>query len=174
MRVPAYERHRHPSVWPTRRGRWRPSFEDPQSGHALFERWPARVSPSSAGDGSVRPWKTMAARTARHHRAKHCLTRAVRRWQRCKDRVACAGLPPLRHFMSDLSHAVVDESALRAVPPPDGRPLAAALAVGAVYYAGAKIGMALTFDPFPLSVLCRRTRSCSPVCCSRRLAGGGC
>ena len=35
----------------------------------------------------------------------------------------------------------------------DWRPFGAALAVGAIYYAGAKIGLALTFEPFPLSVL---------------------
>ena len=36
---------------------------------------------------------------------------------------------------------------------PGWQPLVAAFAVGLIYYAGAKIGLALTFMPFPLSVL---------------------
>jgi two-component system, LuxR family, sensor kinase FixL len=36
---------------------------------------------------------------------------------------------------------------------PDRRPIAVALTVGLMYYGGAKIGLALTFMPFPLSVL---------------------
>ena len=35
----------------------------------------------------------------------------------------------------------------------DWRPLAAALAVALTYYAGAKVGFALTFDPYPISIL---------------------
>ena len=55
--------------------------------------------------------------------------------------------------MNDVGEAIVEGRSLPAVPPRDERPVAAALAVGAVYYAGAKIGLALTFEPFPLSVL---------------------
>lgn len=36
---------------------------------------------------------------------------------------------------------------------PDWRPFGAALAVGAVYYAGARIGLALTFAPYPIAIL---------------------
>src|SRR5688572_29023601 len=35
----------------------------------------------------------------------------------------------------------------------DWRVLRAALAVGVMYYAGAKVGLALTFDPVPISIL---------------------
>ena len=46
------------------------------------------------------------------------------------------------------------EAALGLRPRPiDWRLLGAALAVGAVYYAGAKVGLALTFAPYPISVL---------------------
>jgi len=55
--------------------------------------------------------------------------------------------------MSDLGEATLDDPGVRPGRPPDGGRLAAALVVGTVYYAGAKIGLALTFDPFPLSVL---------------------
>jgi len=55
--------------------------------------------------------------------------------------------------MSDVVQVAVDEPAPRAERARDRRPFAAALAVAAAYYAGAKIGLALTFDPFPLSVL---------------------
>ena len=55
--------------------------------------------------------------------------------------------------MSDVVQVAVDEPAPRAERVRDRRPIAAALAVAAAYYAGAKIGLALTFDPFPLSVL---------------------
>ncbi|MBV8929315.1 MAG: MASE1 domain-containing protein, partial [Mycobacteriaceae bacterium] len=54
--------------------------------------------------------------------------------------------------MSHVGQAVVEERSWRGAPR-DRRPLVAALAVAAVYYAGAKIGLALTVDPFPLSVL---------------------
>jgi PAS domain S-box-containing protein len=55
--------------------------------------------------------------------------------------------------MSDVGEATLHEPAPRAARPRDRVPLAAALAVGIVYYAGAKIGLALTFDPFPLAIL---------------------
>ena len=55
--------------------------------------------------------------------------------------------------MSESGQAIVDEGALRGRPTRDQVPLIAALVGGALYYAGARIGLALTFDPFPLSVL---------------------
>ena len=55
--------------------------------------------------------------------------------------------------MRDVGEATLDEFAVRTRRPRTRGPLAAALVVGAVYYAGAKIGLALTFDPFPLAVL---------------------
>src|SRR5678816_3471308 len=55
--------------------------------------------------------------------------------------------------MSDVGEATLDGTAVPRTRPRDWRPFAAALAVATAYYAGAKIGLALTFDPFPLSVL---------------------
>jgi len=55
--------------------------------------------------------------------------------------------------MSDVGVGTLAERTSRAGPRRDRRSLAAALVVAAVYYAGAKIGLALTFEPFPLSVL---------------------
>jgi two-component system sensor kinase FixL len=51
--------------------------------------------------------------------------------------------------MNDRAHAVHGFGSQH----PDWRPFGAALAVGVVYYAGAKIGLALTFAPYPISVL---------------------
>src|SRR5689334_12281508 len=59
-------------------------------------------------------------------------------------------LPP---SMSQPGEVILDRGDRLARPPGDHRPVVAALVTGAVYYAGAKIGLALTFDPFPLSVL---------------------
>jgi len=56
-------------------------------------------------------------------------------------------------MMSAVGEAKLEERAPRAGPRRDRRSLAAALVVAGVYYAGAKIGLALTFEPFPLSVL---------------------
>ena len=47
----------------------------------------------------------------------------------------------------------IDESGMTAPRHPDWRPLVAAVAVGLSYYAGTRIGLSLTFMPFPLSVL---------------------
>jgi len=55
--------------------------------------------------------------------------------------------------MRESGRALLAEGALLGVRPRIQRPLVAALVAGAVYYIGAKIGLALTFDPFPLSVL---------------------
>jgi integral membrane sensor domain MASE1 len=48
------------------------------------------------------------------------------------------------------------------------------LVAGAVYYIGAKIGLALTFDPFPLSVLWPPNALLLGCLLLPRRAGGGC
>jgi PAS domain S-box-containing protein len=55
--------------------------------------------------------------------------------------------------MSQGVQATFDESAVGGGRPRTRRWLVAAATVAAVYYGGAKIGLALTFNPFPLSVL---------------------
>ena len=55
--------------------------------------------------------------------------------------------------MSDRGEAALADRAAPEVRLENWRPLAAAGAVGVAYYAGAKIGLALTFEPFPLSIL---------------------
>ena len=57
--------------------------------------------------------------------------------------------------MRDLAEGIVISRAGResAVRLRDWRPVGAALAMAVTYYAGAKIGLALTFEPFPLSIL---------------------
>jgi PAS domain S-box-containing protein len=55
--------------------------------------------------------------------------------------------------MSDVAEASPVEVSVSTPASRDWRPVGAATAVAAVYYAGAKIGLALTFEPFPLSVL---------------------
>jgi PAS domain S-box-containing protein len=63
-------------------------------------------------------------------------------------------LPPDR--LPDRVAAAANDQVIRNFPSPsqrDWRPLGAALAVATTYYAGAKIGLALTPSPFPLSIL---------------------
>src|SRR5882672_105913 len=63
----------------------------------------------------------------------------------------CAG----GRLMRDLAEGVVTGHSGREYVAPlrDWRPVGAALAMAASYYAGARIGLALTFEPFPLSIL---------------------
>src|SRR3954464_14990554 len=55
--------------------------------------------------------------------------------------------------MSEIAEASPTGSAHPGLAPRDWRPLVAALSMAAAYYAGARIGLALTFAPSPLSVM---------------------
>jgi PAS domain S-box-containing protein len=62
-------------------------------------------------------------------------------------------MPDMRAVLGVAAPTSIGDGALSVPRHPDWRPLVATLAIALSYYAGARIGLALTFMPFPLSVL---------------------